>query len=598
MSTEARRNGGPKMEWYQRLLDTGIALSSERNHDKLMELILHEAKDLCHADGGTLYLRTEKDSLKFVIMLNDSLNIAMGGTTGKEIPFPPLQMYREDGRGNHNNVATHVAISKETINIPDAYEAEDFDFSGTRKFDQGTGYRSKSFLTVPLMNHKEEVIGVLQLLNAQDPETGEVIPFSAEIQPIIESLSSQAAVALDNQQLISAQKDLLASFIQMIAGAIDAKSPYTGGHCQRVPELTKMLAHAACDSKEPPFADFQLEDDGWEELHIAAWLHDCGKVTTPEAVVDKATKLECIYDRIHEIRMRVEVLKRDAELDFYRDLKAGKGSEADLQARLEARLAQLDEDFAFIAECNLGGEFMAPERVERLQNIARETWTRTLDDRLGLAHEELQRYPKDHPNPPVVEPLLADKPQHLIAHDKEQKEQLVHYKEMGFNMVPPPHKANRGELCNLAIGRGTLTDEDRFKINDHIVQTIFMLGALPFPKHLKNVPEYAGGHHEKMDGGGYPRGLKKDQMSLPARIMAIADIFEALTAADRPYKKPKTLSDAVRIMSFMTKDAHIDADLFRLFLTSGIYKEYATLFLKPEQIDEVDISQYLPQAAQ
>ncbi|CCQ74636.1 HD family phosphohydrolase [Magnetospira sp. QH-2] len=598
MSPDASPPGGPQMEWYQRLLDTGIALSSERNHDKLMELILHEAKDLCHADGGTLYLRTEKDTLKFVIMLNDSLNIAMGGTTGKDIPFPPLEMYREDGRGNHNNVATHVAISKETINIPDAYEAEDFDFSGTRKFDQGTGYRSKSFLTVPLMNHKEEVIGVLQLLNSQNPETGEVVEFSQEIQPIIESLSSQAAVALDNQQLISAQKDLLASFIQMIAGAIDAKSPYTGGHCQRVPELTKMLARAACESSQEPFAEFDLEDDGWEELHIAAWLHDCGKVTTPEAVVDKATKLECIYDRIHEIRMRFEVLKRDAELDFYRDLKAGKGSEKDLQAALDARLAQLDEDFAFVAECNLGGEFMAPEKVDRLKEIAQENWTRTLDDTLGLAHEELQRYAEDHPRPPVVEPLLADRPHHLIAHDKEQKEQLVHYNEMGFNMVPPPHKSNRGELHNLAIGRGTLTDEDRFKINDHIVQTIFMLGALPFPKHLKNVPEYAGGHHEKMDGGGYPRGLKKKDMSLPARIMAIADIFEALTAADRPYKQPKKLSDAIRIMSFMTKDSHIDADLFQLFLSSGIYQEYATLFLKPEQLDEVDISQYLSQAAE
>ncbi len=587
-----------RADWYRRLIETGIALSAERNHDRLMELILLEAKSLCHADGGTLYLRTEDDALKFAIMRTDSLNIALGGTTGKDIPFPSLQMYRPDGRGNHNNVATHVAITGRTINIPDAYEAEDFDFSGTRKFDQGTGYRSKSFLTVPLKSHKDEVIGVLQLLNAQDPATGEVIPFSADIQPIIESLTSQAAVALDNQQLISAQKALLASFIEMIAGAIDAKSPYTGGHCQRVPELTKMLARAACDSEAPPFRDFGLTDDGWEELHIAGWLHDCGKVTTPEAVVDKATKLECIHNRIHEIRMRFEVLKRDAEIAFYRDLGAGRGTEADLRARLDARLARLDDDFAFIAECNLGGEFMAPERVERLRAIAGETWRRTLDDTLGLSHDEAKRYPPDHPKPPVTEPLLADKAHHRIPHDRKQSEMRVHYEEMGFNMLPPPYKSDLGELHNLTIGRGTLTAEDRFKINDHIVQTIFMLNALPFPKHLERVPEYAGGHHEKMDGGGYPRGLRKDDMSLPARIMAIADIFEALTAADRPYKKPKTLSESIRIMSFMRKDQHIDPDLFELFLTSGVYKDYAQLFLKPEQIDEVDLSQYLSWAAE
>ncbi len=595
---EADADQDDRAHWYRRLIETGIALSAERNHDRLMEMILLEAKSLGNADGGTLYLRTEEDTLKFAIMRTDSLNIALGGTTGKDIPFPDLQMYRPDGRGNHNNIATHVAITGRTINIPDAYEAEDFDFSGTRKFDQGTGYRSKSFLTVPLKSHKDEVIAVLQLLNALDPRTGGVIPFSGDIQPIIESLSSQAAVALDNQQLISAQKALLASFIEMIAGAIDAKSPYTGGHCQRVPELTRMLARAACDSEAPPFRDFALTEDGWEELHIAGWLHDCGKVTTPEAIVDKATKLECIYNRIHEIRMRFEVLKRDAEIAFYRDLRDGKGGEIELRARLDARLRRLDEDFAFVAECNLGGEFMAPERVERLHDIAAETWVRSLDDTLGLSHDEAGRYPAGHPGPPVVEHLLADRDHHRISHDREQNEMSTHYEDMGFNMLPPPFKADLGELHNLAIGRGTLTAEDRFKINDHIVQTIFMLNALPFPKHLRRVPEYAGGHHEKMDGGGYPRGLRREDMSLPARIIAIADIFEALTAADRPYKTPKTLSESIRIMSFMRNDRHIDPDLFELFLTSGAYKEYARLFLRPEQIDEVDVSRYLGRAAE
>jgi len=581
---------------FERLIEIGISLSSERNINRLMETILLEAKGLCNADGGTLYLRTEEDTLKFEIMRTDSLNIAMGGTTGKDITFPPLRMYdAESGEPNMKNVASAAALGGKSINIPDAYEAVDFDFSGTKKFDEGMGYRSKSFLTVPLVNSQDEVIGVLQLLNAKSRDTDDVIEFSSQIQPLIEALASQAAVALDNQQLVEAQKKLLDSFIELIASAIDAKSPYTGGHCQRVPELTKMLAKAACESTDEPFADFDLTEDQWYELHIGAWLHDCGKVTTPEYVVDKSTKLETIYDRIHEIRMRFEVVKRDAVIDYLKALIEGEEDGAKLRDDLEARLAQLDDDYAFIAESNMGGEFMAPERVDRVKEIAQMQWTRTLDDRIGISFEEKKR--KDRtpaPELPVTEFLLADRDDHIIYRETPEPA-ASEENPFGFNLDVPEHKFNLGEVYNMCIGRGTLTEEDRFKINDHIVQTIIMLEQLPFPKNLKRVPEYAGGHHEKMDGTGYPRRLNKSDMSLPARIMAIADIFEALTAADRPYKPPKKLSDAVKIMSFMKKDAHIDDELFELFLKSGIHKEYAEKFLDPSQIDEVDISQYLPQ---
>ncbi|HEY4636188.1 MAG TPA: GAF domain-containing protein, partial [Rhodospirillales bacterium] len=299
------RAEGQKASSFQRLIEIGISLSAERDTNRLMETILLEAKDLSNADGGTLYLRTEDNNLKFEIMRTDSLKIAMGGTTGKEITFPPVRLHDQTtGKENRTNVASCAALTGKSINIPDAYEAKNFDFSGTRRFDQGTGYRSKSFLTVPMKNSQDEVIGVLQLLNAIDRKTGEVIPFGDDIQPLIEALASQAAVALDNKQLLDAQKLLLDSFIELIASAIDAKSPYTGGHCQRVPELTKMLAKAACESKDVPFAEFDLTEEEWYELHIAAWLHDCGKVTTPEYVVDKATKLETIYDRVHEVRTR------------------------------------------------------------------------------------------------------------------------------------------------------------------------------------------------------------------------------------------------------------------------------------------------------
>jgi len=578
---------------FERLIEVGIALSAERDTSQLMETILLEAKGLSNADGGTLYLSDEVGNLKFEIMRTDSLKIAMGGTTGKKITFPPVRLFDpETGKENRANIASSAALTGESINIPDAYDSKDYDFSGTKKFDEGTGYRSKSFLAVPMKNSQGEVIGVLQLLNAEDTKTGEVIPFGGDIQPLIEALASQAAVALDNKQLLDAQKALLDSFIELIGSAIDSKSPYTGGHCQRVPELTKMLAAAACEETDGPYADFDLTEDEWYELHIAAWLHDCGKVTTPEYVVDKATKLETIYDRIHEIRTRFEVIKREAEIEYLKAVIDGKGDTDTLRADLDTRLAQLDDDFAFIAESNIGGEFMAPERIERVKEIAGITWTRTLDNRIGVAHEEKIRWDRTlAPDLPVQENLLSDRNDHIFYREEGQAEPADD--PHGFKLDMPELKFNLGEIYNLCIGRGTLTAEERFKINDHIVQTIIMLEQLPFPEHLKRVPEYAGGHHEKMDGTGYPKKLNKDDMSTPAKIMAIADIFEALTAADRPYKLPKKLSASVEIMSFMKKDAHIDADLFELFLTSGVYKVYADKFLKPEQLDDVDISQYL-----
>jgi len=585
---------GPKATSFERLIEIGIALSAERDTNRLMEQILLEAKDLSNADGGTLYLRTEDNNLKFEIMRTDSLKIALGGTTGKEITFPPVRLIDPaTGKENRANVASSAALTGKSINIPDAYEAKDFDFSGTRKFDQGTGYRSKSFLTVPMKNSQGEIIGVLQLLNAIDRQSGEVIAFGDDIQPLIEALASQAAVALDNKQLLDAQKLLLDSFIELIASAIDAKSPYTGGHCQRVPELTKMLAKAACDDDKGPFADFNLNEEQWYELHIAAWLHDCGKVTTPEYVVDKATKLETIYDRVHEIRTRFEIVKRDAEIAYLKAMLEGTEDPDKLRAELDERLKKLDDDYAFIAQSNVGGEFMAPEKIERVKEIAKIQWQRTLDDRIGISHEEKKR--KDRlppPKLPTVESLLSDREDHIIYREEAEPAAAAD-NEFGFKLEVPEHKFNLGEVYNLCIARGTLTAEERFKINDHIVQTIIMLGQLPFPKHLKRVPEYAGGHHEKMDGTGYPKKLNKNDMSMPARIMAIADIFEALTAADRPYKAPKKLSESIKIMSFMKKDAHIDPELFDLFLTSGVYKEYADRFLDPSQIDDVDISQYL-----
>jgi len=574
-----------------RLIDLGIQMGAERNPRRLVETVLRAATDLCHTDGGTLYLLDEEnDRLDFAILLNTSLNIRMGGTDGPPVPFDPLPLHHPDGTPNHANLASHVALTGAVVNIPDAYDTEAFDLTGPRAFDAKNNYRTRSLLAMPLRNRRGDVIGVLQLINASNPRTGEVGPFGDDDVAIARALAAQAGVTLENQSLLEAQRHLLDSFIELIAGAIDAKSPYTGGHCSRVPELTRLLTEAACHDTER-FGDFNLNEDEWYELHIASWLHDCGKVTSPEYVVDKASKLETIYNRIHEIRTRFEVLWRDAEIAECRALLAGVDTEAAAAERERAQSA-LMEDFAFVADCNVGSEFMDDGRIARLKAIGARTWTRHFDDRRGLSHGEVDRLASIATRPlPVEERLLDDKPEHVLPWPGGVPP-ITRDNPRGFTMIAPAQQYNFGELYNLAIRRGTLTDEERFKINDHIVQTIVMLDSLPLPKHLRRVPEYAGGHHEKMDGTGYPRGIEAGTMSVPARIMAIADIFEALTAADRPYKKPKTVSEALKIMSFMRNDNHIDPNLFELFLRSGVWREYAETFLLPEQIDAVDISAY------
>ena len=578
----------------EQLNEIGAALSQEKNIDRLLEKILLAAKAITHAAGGTLYVLEDSDEddegprLRFAIMRNEALGIAMGGTTGNSIPFYPIHLRGKDGRPNNQMVAAYAALTGKTVNIADAYSQEGFDFSGTRNFDKKTGYHSKAFLTVPMKNHESEIIGVLQLINRMEPGTNEVRSFSPSDQRLAESLSSQAAIALTNRQLINQLEVLFESFIALINAAIDGKSPYTGGHCQRVPVLTMMLAEAVNETHDGPLHEFRMTDKDRYELKIAGMLHDCGKVTTPEYVVDKATKLETLYDRIHEIRTRFEVLKRDAEIDCLKAICAG-GDAPKLRADLAAELKTLDEEFAFVAACNEGGEFMAPEKVARLKAIAARTWRRTLDDRLGVSRDEGERIAKRPAAPlPATESLLADKPEHVI--ERGAQDQMPEDNRWGFKVKVPRHLYNRGEIYNLSIARGTLTEEERYKINDHMAQTIIMLTKLPFPKHLESVPELAGGHHEKMDGTGYPKRLLGGTMSVPARVMAIADIFEALTASDRPYKKAKTLSEALEIMARMKKEKHIDPDLFDVFVRKKVYLRYAEQFLDRDQIDEVDES--------
>ncbi len=550
------------------------SLASEQDFDSLLRRVSRETMAIGEADAVLVYLLNEDEQLLEPATLTDSLR---GTLDASLLPEIALSGTDELALATKKTGSSILRLSRQS---PGKLAA----LAALLEAD------SLTLVALPLRNRQEEMIGVLSLLY-RDSAVPRVDREQDNHLAFISALSGFAAVSLESRQLLMMQKALLDAFIKLIAGAIDSKSPYTGGHCQRVPELTRLLAQAACDSSAAPFRDFNLDTKQWEALDIASWLHDCGKVTTPEYVVDKATKLETLYDRIHEVRMRFEVLKRDAEIRYWQQC-AGGGDRQGLDKVLQQQLRQLDEDFAFVAECNLGAEFMAPEKLERLQRIAAYSWMRSLDDRIGVSWEERQRMERVPASPlPVGERLLDNKIQHLI--ERDALDRLPADNPWGFKMDTPEYKYNRGELYNLEVGRGTLTAEERYKINDHIMQTIIMLEKLPYPKHLRDVPLIAGCHHETMDGSGYPKRLSREQQPLLARMIAVADIFEALTASDRPYKKAKKLSEAIRIMSYMKKEQHIDPDLFDLFLSSGVYLEYGRSYLQPEQLDAVDISQYL-----
>jgi len=534
--TEVKLYAEDQIKHIKQLAQIGLALSVEKNISRLLELIVDEARDLSNADGGTIYiLDAQKKQLRFEIMQTESMNFRMGGTSGVDITAAPVQLYI-DGKPNYSNVSSYVALTGETVNIPDVYEAEGFDFTGPREYDKSSGYRSKSMLVIPLKNHENEIIGVLQLLNAQDPETKEVVEFSTEYVDLIAALASQAAVALTNTQLIEDLKNLLYAFIKSIATAIDEKSPYTGGHINRVVDLTMMIADKINESNNGPFKDIHFSEDEIEELRLSAWMHDVGKITTPEYIVDKSSKLETIFDRTELIETRFSLIEKSLENTFLKNkikLLENKTPGAIkevalLETHFKNEIDSLRKQFEFVKTCNHPGEFMSDENITVLAEIATKTCN------------------------------LLEKDLHYLTED---------------------------EVNNLSIRKGTLGDGERKIIENHATMTLKILKQLPFPNRLSNIPEYAGGHHEKLDGTGYPRGLKGGELPLQSRILAIADVFEALTAKDRPYKKPMQLSQAIKIMGFMKNDIHIDADVYDLFIDNNLHYEYARKEMNPDQID-------------
>ncbi|PYB81022.1 phosphohydrolase [Pseudomonas sp. LB-090624] len=528
-----------------------LTLSRERNLEHMLDGVLTHLVEAAGVSGGAVYLYDDDHTV---------LRLA-ASCRGEQYPG---ELAVDDG---DQQLAVRVAAA--------------------------LGLHERS-LAVVLNDRGQALLGIL-VLQLNDEQACEQVglPF----RRFVEELSGVAAVAIETRQLAEAQQNLLDAMIKLLADAIDAKSPYTGGHCERVPQLAQMLLDQAVAADRGPFASFSMSEAERYEFRVAAWLHDCGKVTSPEYVVDKATKLETLYNRIHEVRMRFEVLWRDAELAYWQGLASGAEPQA-LQAARARSQARLQDDFAFVAQANIGGEFMQDADIERLQLIGQRRWQRHFDNRLGISRDEAERFAGVPPATlPVDEPLLADRPEHRVPWGARKPPVAKDdpRNTWGFDMRLPANASNHGELYNLAIRRGTLNDEERFKINEHIVQTIIMLSSLPFPRQLRRVPDIAGNHHEKMDGSGYPRRLGERDLGVAERVMAIADVFEALTAADRPYKPAKTLSESVKILVFMARDGHLDGQLLQLFLNSGVYRQYAERFLRAEQIDEVDVAYWLEQ---
>lgn len=512
VSNYAERLGGQ----IKKMSDIGRALSGVHDLNTLLEMIVDQARNFTNADAGTLYI-VEDNTLRFQIVQNDSLKIRMGGKSGESIPFPPVEL-------KESNVSAFVALKGVSVNIPDVYHTDLFDFTGPKKFDDSTGYRSKSMLVVPMRNHENDVIGVLQLLNATNPITNEVIAFSQDYENLSESLASQAAVSITNAKLIANMTELFEAFVKVMATAIDEKSPVTGGHIRRVADLTLTMAEVIHDIDEGHFKDKTFSPDQMYELRIAAYMHDIGKVTSPVEIVEKAKKLQTIFDRIQYVRLRMAYISQKIELEGQeakiKILQNGSSPEKlnSIEKETLEKLIEIEEILKFINKCNEPGEFLDDEILVRLKEVSEKTY---IDD--------------------------AGEQQPFITED---------------------------ELVNLSIRRGSITEKERRKMQDHAAVTLKMLKQIPFTKKLKNIPDFAGAHHEFLNGKGYPLGLKGDEISFEGRLMAVTDIAEALTASDRPYKKAMPLETVYRILRSMVEGEELDPNLVELFIEKEVYKIY------------------------
>ncbi len=507
----------------QRLTKIGIALSAEKDIDKFFKMVLGEAISFTNADAGSLYrISRDKKFLDFQLVCTLSKNILLGRVDIAKWPSVPL--YNDLGKNNLNNFVSYIVHKQEIINIEDVYNQKIFDNSGTRKYDKANNYQSKSMLGVPLLSHEREVLGVIQLINALD-DTGKIVSFTEKHTAMLTSLASQAAIALSNKELVTSLEDLLNQFIRTIAHAIDKKSKYTGDHISRVALLTEMIANSV--NRDNHIFKFRVfNSDELQEISIAAWMHDFGKITTPEFIMDKSTKLESVYDRINLIETRFALIKTFLEKDIYRF--------PDRKDELSREIEILNRDLVFLKDLNKGRIKFSDSTLEILNRIADQSYH------------------------------ISGKEVYLITEDEYQ---------------------------HLKIREGTLSAEERHKMNEHVLVTEEMLSRITFPRKFRNIPRFASLHHEKLNGNGYPHQYTEKDMPLQARIIAIADIFESLTATDRPYKDGISLNTTLRIMAEKARLMEIDKDILDLILDTEIYRTYGKRYLQPHQIDQVNVEE-------
>ncbi|MBU0925932.1 HD domain-containing protein [bacterium] len=501
----------------EEIMKINLAFSSQHDKNKLLEDILTLTKNLTNADAGTLYIKSKDEQyLSFKVIQNDTLNIKMGGTKN-DLNWPDLAIFQEDGKVNNKMVAVVCANEKRIINVSDVYKTNKYKFEGTKDFDMKTSYRSKSMLVIPLINHENEVIGVLQLINKL--KNGVIINFNKLDEKIIISLASQAAMALTNMQLITSLEDFIDAFVSTIAKAIDTKSPYTSDHIVKVEKIALLVAKAIHEDNTI-YEKVKYNENDYKQIALAAWMHDIGKISMPEHIIDKSTKLEKIYDRIDLIQQRFEIIKLNKEIDFLKNLIT--------KEEYENYIQEINNDFEFLKRINLGGEFMNDDDIKKLELISQKKYIKN-NEKFTLITED--------------------------------------------------------EFYNLSIKKGTLTKEEITIIRNHAQLSLDMISELPFPKKYKDVLNIACNHHEKLNGLGYPRGLKAEEISLEDRIMILADIFEALTASARPYKNAMTLSKVKNILISMANNGELDKDLINFFFNHRILDEYSKEELKSYQLD-------------
>lgn len=501
-------------ESNEKLIQIGYMLSTEKDYEKILETILVGAKDIANADGGTLYLYNKQNkTLEFKIVMNDKLNMHFGGA-GEDIPLPPLKIYDEENQINNKNVSVVCAMENKLINISDIYNSTSYDFSGAKAFDTMKNYKTTSMLVIPMRNRDNELVGVLQLINKLSNDI--IIPFNNHDENLITSMSAQATMTLQNNQLVKDLETFLYSLIKSVGSALGEKSEYTAKHVNNVADLSILLAEGISQN-QTIFKDESFSDDELEQIRLAAWLHDIGKITTPEYIVDKSTRLETIYDRINDIDTRFELIKKDIEISYLKH----KITKEDMDLKYK----QLDEDLIFLHDINSGDIFMSEDKLERLNKI-----------------------------------------------------------QNNYNIL------TKNELYNLSIKKGTLTNEEREIINNHVTVTYKMLQELPFPKKFDRVAKIAGSHHKTVDNKGYAhKDLLNAPMTIADKLLAVADIFEALSAHDRPYRGPNKLSQIINILKFMVQDKHLDKDIVRIFIEDKLYQQYVDKNFLEDQIDEIDI---------